>query len=284
MKSLTKRLLLTSAALPLLAIVIFFLPWFNYLAWALCVIIMSSLGTMEAANFFRKKGVKINPVLALVAGGIIPLTTYLQISGILPDNALLPVVLILMGIFLTIETVIKKEKDIPGMLFGTAASLFIIFYPGFFFSYLIRIATFTEPSLYISCFLILVFGNDSLAYIIGSLLGKNSRKPFIISPNKSIPGFIGGFIGTLVLSAIWWFFLPEIFGGSITAALITGAAISIFANIGDLIESGLKRSAEIKDSGNLIPGRGGVLDSIDSILFCAPVFFYLIRFVTERPL
>jgi phosphatidate cytidylyltransferase len=120
---------------------------------------------------------------------------------------------------------------------------------------------------------------DSLAWLFGVLLGKNNRGLIKASPNKSIAGFIGGFAGTILTGCIAHFLFPQAFTGSLVKILVLSFFIAFVAIIGDLVESVLKRSVEIKDSGSIIPGRGGVLDSIDSIVFVAPVYYFGINFL-----
>lgn len=109
-------------------------------------------------------------------------------------------------------------------------------------------------------------------------MGRSNKGIIKVSPNKSLAGFIGG--GTLsavVLAVLYCLFVPGIKEDiSIWMAVVLGLATSSAANIGDLIESAFKRSAEVKDSGSLIPGRGGLLDSIDSMLASAPIFWLLL--------
>jgi phosphatidate cytidylyltransferase len=112
---------------------------------------------------------------------------------------------------------------------------------------------------------------DSAAYYLGSLFGKRKLYP-AVSPNKSIEGALGGLAGSLVGSLLFrQLFFPEL--GLLLclgAALIVGAV----GQTGDLFESLLKRSCGVKDSGTIIPGHGGVLDRLDSILFAAPVIWF----------
>ena len=105
------------------------------------------------------------------------------------------------------------------------------------------------------------------------LFGKNNRGYIKASPNKSIAGFIGGIAGSILSGLLGIYIWPEIFIGSILKIIILGIIVAIAAIAGDLAESVFKRSAGWKDSGRVIPGRGGILDSIDSILMAAPVFY-----------
>lgn len=122
-----------------------------------------------------------------------------------------------------------------------------------------------------------IWCNDTGAFIFGSQLGKRRLFPSL-SPKKSWEGFWGGMLvsmlSTYLLSA-YAFPELELFGGNLVATLAVGAIISIFATWGDLFESMLKRQAGVKDSGAVIPGHGGVLDRIDSILFVFPAVYYV---------
>ena len=129
--------------------------------------------------------------------------------------------------------------------------------------------------------MVIVFGTDSLAWFFGMLFGKKNRGLIKASPNKSIAGFVGGVFGTIIVVFIITRFIPlfnQYFShiSNFEIFFITFIT-SLFAIIGDLIESVFKRSANIKDSGNLIPGRGGILDSVDSMLLAAPVFYLLVK-------
>ncbi len=124
------------------------------------------------------------------------------------------------------------------------------------------------PMIIIGIF-ILTWTNDTFAYIIGKSIGKTKLFERI-SPNKTVEGFIGGLIFTMlagVLLTEFYFFEDR------STWLITAIIISIFGTLGDLIESKFKRMAGVKDSGTIMPGHGGILDRLDSIIFAAPIIF-----------
>ncbi len=132
-----------------------------------------------------------------------------------------------------------------------------------------------EPLLVIGVF-ILVWMNDTGAYIIGKKFGKNKLLQRV-SPNKTIEGLIGGIIATITAAiAISYLNFGEL---KLLNWLIIAVIVSIFGVIGDLIESKLKRDANVKDSSNLIPGHGGFLDRLDSIIFIIPFVFSYIYFL-----
>jgi len=129
---------------------------------------------------------------------------------------------------------------------------------------------------FIFLFIAIIWLSDTGAYGIGKWLGRHKLIP-AISPGKTIEGSIGGlFFGTLGGIAIKYAFLP---GLAIAHVIILGCLLGVVGQISDLGESLLKRDAGVKDSGNLIPGHGGIFDRCDSMIFTAPVFYYYLRFV-----
>ena len=123
--------------------------------------------------------------------------------------------------------------------------------------------------------MLIVMTNDSAAYYTGSAFGKNRLYP-LVSPKKSIEGAVGGLVGSLGGTMLAKFtFFPQL---SFLDAVVTALVIGMVGQAGDLFESLLKRSFGVKDSGSLIPGHGGVLDRLDSILFAAPITYYYVLF------
>ena len=112
------------------------------------------------------------------------------------------------------------------------------------------------------------WGCDTCAYCVGVLIGKHKMAPKL-SPKKSVEGGIGGIVGAALLGALFALAVNR-FGGAFVSPV--GGAIS---QVGDLAASAIKRNHEIKDYGKLIPGHGGILDRFDSVIFTAPVIYYL---------
>jgi len=121
------------------------------------------------------------------------------------------------------------------------------------------------------CFFVflLVWVTDSGAFFVGSAIGKRKLAPNV-SPNKSIEGAVGGVLAACCFGFVFWLIAKE---GSLPAILFLSILTSIVAQIGDLFESALKRTAGVKDSGNVIPGHGGILDRFDSFLFAIPIVY-----------
>ena len=130
-----------------------------------------------------------------------------------------------------------------------------------------------EPSRFIVFLLIFsTWASDTFAFAFGKWLGKNKLCPQI-SPGKTQEGALGGFVGTIIVAVIF----SLIFKFSLLHAFALGIIIAVMAPLGDLVESILKRVCGVKDSGNIIPGHGGILDRFDSLLFAAPaVYVYLL--------
>jgi len=126
-------------------------------------------------------------------------------------------------------------------------------------------------------FIAIIWCGDTGAYAIGRLFGRHKLIP-TISPGKTIEGTMGGlFFGILGGIAIKYVFLPEVI--ALHHVIILGILLGIIGQTGDLGESLLKRNANMKDSGNLIPGHGGVLDRCDSMILTAPVFYYYLKYL-----
>jgi phosphatidate cytidylyltransferase len=117
---------------------------------------------------------------------------------------------------------------------------------------------------------ILVWATDTFAYLIGRAFGRHPLAPQI-SPNKTIEGSAGGLVFCILCGLVAW---KIIGGGSWISFFGLSLLVGVCAQLGDLFESALKRTANIKDSGNLIPGHGGILDRFDSLLFVIPIVYY----------
>ena len=123
------------------------------------------------------------------------------------------------------------------------------------------------------------WGTDTFAYIIGCKFGKHKLTP--VSPKKSVEGSIGGILGAVLFSLIYTYSINKFGNMEISYIAITGISIvlSVLAQLGDLAASSIKRYVGIKDFGDLIPGHGGMLDRIDSILFIAPFAYFLLTII-----
>ncbi len=278
MNNLVKRILLAVFAIPLLLVLIFFLPHYHHLLLNLVITGLSVLGGLEARRLFLKRKTVLNPVKSAITAAVFPLFSIFVVLGYLPEKMIIPLLALSISVLFIREALMRRQDLIQSVLERLPAYSFLLIFPGFFMSFLIRLNAFPNSSLLLIIFLTFVFSNDTFAYFTGMLFGKNNRGIFAVSPKKSIAGLIGGIATSGIAGYLYYIFFPDIFNNNPVYALFTGFAIGFTSVIGDLVESALKRSADEKDSGTLMGGRGGVLDSIDSVLFSAPLYYYLIYF------
>ncbi len=125
--------------------------------------------------------------------------------------------------------------------------------------------------------LVLTVSNDFMQMFSGKMLGKHKIMPKV-SPNKTWEGLIGGVIGSVVLSVIMGYFLTPF---SINQLILAGAVFSVVGFFGDVTMSAIKRDFGVKDTSNLIPGHGGILDRLDSLLFTAPLFYHYFAYIYQ---
>ena len=131
----------------------------------------------------------------------------------------------------------------------------------------------------IMALLAIIWANDSFAYLAGSKIGKTPLFPRI-SPKKTWEGTLSGFLGAMIIGALCSFVFPQL-NYSIPNWLLIALVASIFGSLGDLVESLLKRSLGIKDSGTILPGHGGFLDRFDAFIFLIPFVAFVIFFILE---
>lgn len=165
-----------------------------------------------------------------------------------------------------------SEKTIP--LFLTKRFILSSFYLTSGFIFIVLIATNFEPKLLFGAF-VLVWINDSFAYLVGKNFGKQKLFPSV-SPKKTVEGFLGGLFFSCIASYFIFAYTNTL---SFTNWLIIAIIMSTFGTIGDLIESKFKRQADVKDSGAIMPGHGGLLDRLDSIIFAAPFVYLFLRII-----
>ncbi len=182
--------------------------------------------------------------------------------------------------FLTIVLFnVASRRDLSTAVQLQGAGLMGFLYVGLFPALALRLLKFDEGDVWFFGLLAIVFAGDTMAYITGRFFGR--VKLFeVVSPKKTIEGALGGLFGSALAGVVIAQFLPPEASSwmMIAAATITGA----FAQIGDLHESLLKRVADVKDSGSIMPGHGGALDRLDGVLFAAPVYYSLVSFLTSR--
>ena len=169
-----------------------------------------------------------------------------------------------------------SSKNLPGILVKKYFRFIFYIISSFVFIYLIaNFKGFYEPSIILGCF-ILIWVNDSFAYVVGKSFGKQ-KLFYSISPHKTVEGFLGGLLFCCISASIVSRYIDE----TLTTPnwLIIAIIISVFGTLGDLIESKLKRESNVKDSGKIIPGHGGILDRLDSIIFASPYIYLYLKLI-----
>jgi len=164
----------------------------------------------------------------------------------------------------------RSETNLSSISSLQAKSLLGFFYLGLLPVFADRLLLFSNGLAWFLVLLAVVFSGDSFAYIFGMTWGRHKIMP-AISPKKSAEGSIGGLLGSVFASIVASYFLPLV---PLYALIIMGLTVGLIGQFGDFFESLLKRVAEVKDSGSIMPGHGGVLDRLDGVLFAAP-FVYL---------
>ena len=254
--------------------------------------VMVHLGLLEYFRLARFKGIRPASKTTLVLVQLLLITTQwahgsdAQAAGFATDLA--AAVLPLSGAAICGWLLLQP---LTGSIADIAASIFALFYLGFLPSYWIRLRDLTDPALaprlsawsghwphlnsgmvlmLMACFLIVA--TDIGSYVIGRRYGRRPLSP--ISPGKTVEGALGGVGCAGLLGAVFAELLGWNWGWAVGALL--GVVVALFALVGDLTESMMKRDAGVKDSGDLLPGHGGILDRIDSYLFTPAVFFTVV--------
>ena len=281
MKTLTKRILLTVIGIPVFFSSIYFFPQGNYAIFTIIIMGFSILGSFEMYKMLHHSDNQrslVHPVFA----GLLPITAYIQLY-MLPGYHFINIVYIavILGL-LFYETIHGKIDNFQGSTTRMAYSITHLVYPSGLLLYVFYMTALDHAPLFIIFWFLMIFSNDVFAYVFGISFGKNSRGIMPVSPNKSLVGFIGGFSVTILNGIIYYTVVTPLHEyGSLLLYVLLSAGISLFANAGDLVESALKRSSQKKDSGIIVPGRGGILDTIDSIVFSAPFFYYFVLYILK---
>jgi phosphatidate cytidylyltransferase len=206
----------------------------------------------------------------LASAGLL-LSVYMQETAPLWENYLFLVLSLIAVVFFMFE--LFYQKDMFGLNNPCWYLIRSIIYIGVMSSYAILLRD-SALGLQYSMYLVgVVWVNDIFAYLIGIPLGKHKLSPEV-SPKKSVEGALGALLGAVLMSTN----MRNLIDIGLADSIFLGVAISIFAQIGDLVESLLKRTLKVKDSSQLIPGHGGILDRLDSFILTFPVFYYFIYY------
>ncbi|HET9179936.1 MAG TPA: phosphatidate cytidylyltransferase [Terriglobia bacterium] len=261
-----KRRILTG--LPLALVAVYLIVQDREWLFTLAVLATVMISLHEYFHISREAGLGGWPWMGYLGAGLLCLFQYADLQGFALSESTLLLVLVL-----TIPIVgLARVSDLKTYTGGLASTLLGVLYIGFAFSWIIPLR-FAEPvtglRLVILLFLV-VWAGDIFAYTVGRAMG---RIPLAksISPKKTVEGAVAGLAGGVLaaLGFTYWFWQT---GDQKTVILIAGV-VALAGQAGDLVESALKRAASLKDSGTILPGHGGLLDRIDSLLFAAPTLW-----------
>jgi phosphatidate cytidylyltransferase len=228
---------------------------------------------MEFWVLARKREIRADRAAQLL--GALGLLTifYFTAPGKLPDLLMIQLVLLLLTAG-ALTAAMVRGAPFDRMITSVGVTLLSVMYVALFGGHLIAVRVGFSPLLskhLLAFFFLVIFGSDSAAYYGGRTFGRNKLAP-TISPGKTWEGAIAGLLASLLLATAshFWFFLDL----PLKFALPLAAVMNVVGVLGDLTESALKRSAGAKDTAQILPGHGGVLDRIDSLLFNAPLIYY----------
>jgi phosphatidate cytidylyltransferase len=279
------RLLTAFIALPILILSIvlpYFLPDYSAANWLFLLIAALAFGAglFEFFTLTKKLELKADASIAYLGAAAFFVAFLFDAPAKAPDFLILTVVLFLIAVLIT--QTFRFQKDFSKMLTGIGVTvlgvLYIAFLGGFIVSMRVGFENTLVPFLstkLLAFFFCVVMGADVGAYYIGKNFGTHKLIPKV-SPNKTWEGVIGGLVLSSIFAALAsaWFF-PELpYKFSIPLAIV----MSLIGVFGDLAESAMKRGSDAKDAASILPGHGGLLDRLDSLLFNAPVLYYFARF------
>lgn len=254
-----KRVISGVIAIPLVLGIVLYGSPLLFFGFVTAIVLVASY---EYFSMISNMGVEGFPVEGGVLCFLLLLGFFLGGQSFFLFAVLVPIVLFATWYF--------RENDVKMALDPIAYTVLGIFYTAGLGGYFLLIHKLEGGNQMIMLLLLFIWAGDAAAYYVGRSLGKHKLIP-TVSPNKTVEGAIGNVLGTLLAALICklWFFD----GFSLTHCLIVAFICGIIGQFGDFSESLIKRNCRVKDSGSLIPGHGGFLDRIDSLLFAGPAFY-----------
>ncbi|MFC1914306.1 phosphatidate cytidylyltransferase [Chloroflexota bacterium] len=263
---LKERVITALISVPIIVITVWFdepLPWFTLL--------MVVWGALAAFEFYRIRGV--TRVLPFACFGIIWAVLFI-LSPHFDFTFLVPLLLSSAVVLSLLLLVFYPEKE--GAFQNWAGTVAGILYVGWLLSFLVALRLDAGRN-WLLLALFVTFASDTAAFFVGRALGKRRLAPRI-SPRKTWEGAVGGVFGAMLVSLLFVLPSPLQLPLGYGQALLLGLLVSVFGQLGDLAESLLKRSSGVKESGSFMPGHGGLLDRMDSVVFAGIVVYYFFLF------
>jgi len=266
---LAKRLIVAIILIPVGVALIKLGGW----SFTLFIALLLGVAAWEFCTLFKRSGYA--PATALVIIGVVTLAITRLHSGFIHQDLILTIIILAAMSY----HLIAYERGRDASATDFAISLAGVAYLGILGSHLISLRLLPEGLWWFMLIMPVAWLADSGAFFIGSRYGKHRMAPRL-SPKKSWEGYIGGIVtgilAGILFSYLWGLVSPSL---SISKGIIAGIILSVFPTLGDLGESMLKRQFGVKDSGNLLPGHGGILDRLDSWIWAAAIGYYLVFFL-----
>ena len=237
-------------------------------------LLVSILGINEFYRIVGSEQIQAQKVIGILSGVAVYASNFLWLNGWVDIQYYL-LLIVLFVIIAIVELYRKKEHPFTNIAYTIAGIVYIAFPFSLLSFFVLETPEASFSPQILLGFIFLIWINDSGAYAFGSLFGKHKLFKRI-SPNKTWEGAIGGMTSALVLA-----YLLPLFFDSLARMdwIVISIIVVIIGTYGDLVESMLKRSLGIKDSGNVLPGHGGILDRFDSIILAAPLVFVYLQFI-----
>lgn len=253
------------SALAALFIIILSYHFYQTMGWKVATDLIVLVGMYELLGILFPKISTLAPkLLCFVFTAVI-----FHLSAAYPSLALNGIA-VLVPLFLVISLLMQNTfADLQDLTAFQAKSILSFVYMGLLPSFAYRLLDLSSGAYWFLMLLGVVFGGDIGAYALGLAFGKHKISPRL-SPKKTWEGAVGGLLGSVITGAVCSYILPHV---PIATLLVTSLCAGFVAQFGDFFESLLKRVADVKDSGKVMPGHGGVLDRIDGVLFASPVVF-----------
>ena len=242
----------------------------NNILFILVVVLLTAGGLYEFFYMVRKKEVPIYNYTGILIGVLIPVSIFTHFKPTHNWELLFIVIGFLLILFMQFA-----RRDNRHAILGLSTTLFGVLYVAWFFSFLVKIRLMLpgmEGVKLVGFILVVTKSADIGALLIGSSIGRHPLLPKV-SPNKSIEGTVGAVLLSSCTALVFRSFLPAALHLPLWQVFFIGAFFGGLGQLGDLSESLIKRDCGVKDSGKFLPGMGGVLDVIDSLLFSAPAFY-----------
>lgn len=259
--------------------VLFISSLYTHVSFALLTFIFGIISTNEFNKLTNQKGIGYYIVFSIIYI-YFALTEYLLNINNQPNSWFndLKDTLLIFSIFVSLFLLrdLFSTKNLISVLIKKYFRFIFYITSSFIFIYLIaNFNGFYDPSIILGCF-ILIWVNDSFAYMVGKKFGKQ-KLFYSISPHKTVEGFLGGLLFCCISASIVSRYVDDSISTSnwLTMAII----VSVFGTLGDLIESKFKRESNVKDSGKIMPGHGGILDRLDSIIFASPYIYLFLKLI-----